>query len=475
MTTRKAGPAPLPHQEEGVRFLRGRAAAALFDEQGLGKTKQLIDAVAADVAAGNLGGALVICPNTLKTTWREEIERHSTLRCAIFGAGRSARRDAFRSLRAAFYVINYEAVASELPSLRALLRFKRMALVLDESHRIKTPNARVTRAVLALRAEAAKRYILSGTPVANKPEDIWSQLFFLDDGAALGRTFDEFRRRYCGPGQGYVNVTDLRDRVAAVSLRREKEGTLELPPKTLRRVQVALQGEQHRLYHELRNELAIWVQTLSGEEVLARADHILSRLVRLAQLASNPRLLDAGYRETPAKLAALDELLQQYLGVPSEKAILWTSFVPHIPQLLHRYARYQPVALHGEMDSKARDAAVAAFRSSPDVRLLVANPAAAREGLTLTSARFAVYLDRTFNLVDYLQSQDRIHRISQDRPCEVVLLVAEQTIDEFIDFSLLQKHRLARYTQHDTETIAPEDLLLQKPDVLQALLSPEEL
>src|SRR5438105_3989661 len=180
MPTHK-GPKSLPHQEDGTQFLRERTSAALFDEQGLGKSKQLIDAISADIAEEVLAGALIVCPNSLKTTWAEEIEKHSTLRYAVFGAGRNARRQAFRSLRAQFYVINYEAVASELASLRALLRFKRMALVLDESHRIKTPTARVTRAVHALRSDAAKRYIMTGTPVANKPEDLWSQYYFLDD------------------------------------------------------------------------------------------------------------------------------------------------------------------------------------------------------------------------------------------------------------------------------------------------------
>src|SRR5262245_4536828 len=120
----------LPHQAEGTRFLRDRVAAALFDEQGLGKSKQLIDAVVASMHEGSLSGALIVCPNTIKATWGEEIERHSEERYAIFGSGRNARRVAFRSLRASFYVINYEAVASELPSLRALLRFKKMAFVL---------------------------------------------------------------------------------------------------------------------------------------------------------------------------------------------------------------------------------------------------------------------------------------------------------------------------------------------------------
>jgi SNF2 family DNA or RNA helicase len=103
---------------------------------------------------------------------------------------------------------------------------------------------------------------------------------------------------------------------------------------------------------------------------------------------------------------------------------------------------------------------------------LIANPAAAREGLTLTEANVAVYVDRTFNLVDFLQSQDRIHRISQTRKCEIILLVANATIDLFVDFSLEQKHRLTQFAQDDSETIEPRDLALEKPALLRALLAP---
>jgi SWI/SNF-related matrix-associated actin-dependent regulator 1 of chromatin subfamily A len=472
MSATKKIPAPLPHQKEGTRFLRDREVAALFDEQGLGKTKQLIDAIAQNILDGVLDGALIICPNTLKTTWGEEIEQHSNFRYAVFGAGKKARRVAFRSLRAIFYVINYEAVASELPSLRALLRFKRMALVLDESHRIKTPTARVTRAVHSLRSDAAKRYIMTGTPVANKPEDLWSQYFFLDDGDILGRSFEAFRTQFCTADGGYTRVDELRQRLASLSLRREKEGTVQLPAKNITRVSVALVGEQFRMYEEMRNNLALWIRDLSGEEILASADNILTRLIRLAQLASNPALIDSRYDEVPAKFRALDQLLPAYLRDASDKAIVWTSFVGNIPALQARFAELRPVTLYGEMDGKSRDIAISAFKHDPRVRLLIANPAAAREGLTLTQARTAIYVDRTFNLVDFLQSQDRIHRLSQTRSCEIILLTGEGTIDEFIDFSLSQKHRLARYTQRDSDEISQADLALHKPDLLRALIEP---
>jgi SNF2 family DNA or RNA helicase len=463
----------LGYQVEGTQFLRARRAAALFDEQGLGKSKQVIDAIAQEIAAGDLGGVLVVCPNGLKSNWAKEVEKFSNLKYAVFGSGQSARRIAFRSLRAAVYIINYEAVLAEMSSLRALLRFKSMAIVLDESHRIKTPDAKITQAILALRALAQRRYILSGTPVANRPEDLWAQLLFLDDGEALGASFDRFRQLYRSGNVGYRNLGQLRDRVAGLSLRRTKANSLALPSKQYVRISVTLAGIQADMYEGMREELELWVKGMDGSDVLARGEAILARLVRLAQLASNPALLDASYSETPGKFQALDTLLAEYERVnPTQKVIVWTSFVGNIRALVNRYGRWNPVAIHGETSNEARDEAVRSFTDEAETRMLVANPAAAREGLTLTKANVAIYLDRTFNLVDYLQSQDRIHRLSQTRACEIVILVARDTVDEFIDFSIEQKHRLAQFAQNDTKTVDDDDLALRKPALLRALLAP---
>lgn len=469
MATKAKKTIVLPHQSEGTAFLRKRTRAALFDEQGLGKSKQLIDAIAGEIKAGAIQGAVIVCPNGLKTNWGEEVERFSSLPFAVFGSGQKARRLAFGSLRAAFYVINYEAIAGELPSLRALLRFKPMALVLDESHRIKTPASKVTKAVHELRAAAARRYLLSGTPVANKPEDLWSQIFFLDDGKSLGATFEEFEANY-KDGSGYTRVGELRDHVSNLSLRRLKDHAVKLPNKEYNRLRVSLSGKQKAMYESLRDEMELWVTSLSGQQVAKNAEAILARLVRLAQVASNPGLLDAAYRGHPAKFLALDGQLRKLLKDPGQKVIIWSSFVGNIETLRVRYAKYSPVIIHGEVSTAQRDKSVRAFRNDKAVRLLIANPAAAREGLTLTEANIAIYLDRTFNLVDYLQSQDRIHRISQVKPCKIILLLADNTIDDFIDFSLEQKHRLAKYTQTDATSVTTEDLSLEKPDILKALL-----
>jgi SWI/SNF-related matrix-associated actin-dependent regulator of chromatin subfamily A-like protein 1 len=467
--------ASLPHQTEGTEFLRQNARAALFDEQGLGKSKQLIDAIAGEIESKSLRGAVIICPNGLKTTWAEEIKKFSDLPVAVFGAGRKARRTSFTKLRAAFYVINYEAVEAELPALKALLRFKPMALVLDESHRIKTPAAAVTEAVLKLRASAARRYILSGTPVANKPEDLWSQFYFLDDGASLGETLADFHAKYRSAGGAYQSLDDLRAKIDGMSKRRLKDHAVKLPAKLTRRVIVDMSPLQRTMYDKMRNELALWVRSLSGGQVLQEAEAILARLVRLAQLASNPALLDAGYVEDPGKFKVLDKILAEALAdSDSRKVIVWSSFVGNMGALQRRYPQYCPVTIHGALSGPERDEAIRAFKNDPEIKLMIANPAAAREGLTLTQANLAIYVDRTFNLVDYVQSQDRIHRISQTHDCEIVLLLARSSVDEFVDFCLEQKLKLAGYVQQDLATVTAEDLALIKPENLRALLWPEE-
>jgi SWI/SNF-related matrix-associated actin-dependent regulator 1 of chromatin subfamily A len=460
----------LPHQSEGTKFLLDNAAAALFDEQGLGKSKQVIDALSTQMAECKIDSALIICPNGLKTNWGQEIEKFSTGNYAIFGAGHSARRMAFRSLKASFYVINYESVDTELASLKALLRFKRIALVLDESHRIKTPEAKTTQAVLALRSLAARRYILSGTPVANKPEDLWSQMLFLDDGEALGNSAEHFQQTYGSASSGYRNLEQLRSRVATKSLRRLKSAAVSLPSKEFRRVGVALSGRQAQMYSAMKTELTLWIRDMDGARIEERADAILARLVRLAQLASNPSLLDTAYVETPAKFLQLDHELGERMVDPTQKVIIWTSFVENINALRLRYKCWNPVCIHGAIRSEERDAAVRAFKTDLNTRVLIANPAAAREGLTLTEANLAIYLDRTFNLVDYLQSQDRIHRISQTRDCEIVLLIAQNTVDEFIDFALEQKHRVAQFAQYDSHKLSAEDALMIKPEDMRRLI-----
>ena len=123
--------------------------------------------------------------------------------------------------------------------------------------------------------------------------------------------------------------------------------------------------------------------------------------------------------------------------------------------------------LYGDIPIEKRNEIVKQFRRNDECAILIANPAAAREGLTLTAANNAIYLDRNFNLVDYLQSQDRIHRISQTKECRIYKIIAKNTIDEYVDEIIYKKHKLAEYVQGDTENINIEKKFMTKEQLLE--------
>ena len=157
--------------------------------------------------------------------------------------------------------------------------------------------------------------------------------------------------------------------------------------------------------------------------------------------------------------------------VKNEKTIVWTSFVENITILKNRLKQYNPLIIYGDVPVRDRADAVKVFQESEKNRIMIANPSAAREGLTLTRANNAIYLDRNFNLVDYLQSQDRIHRISQTRECKIFKIIAKNTIDEYIDKVIDVKKEIAGYVQGDLGILSNNnlDFLHSKSELLNIL------
>jgi SNF2 family DNA or RNA helicase len=209
---------------------------------------------------------------------------------------------------------------------------------------------------------------------------------------------------------------------------------------------------------------------MDGNTIIDEAENILKELLRLTQIASNPFLLDKGYKEVPAKFDVLEGLLKD-VTIKGEKAIVWTSFVDNIIILKNRLKQYNPLIIYGDIPVKDRADAVKAFQESEKNRIMIANPSAAREGLTLTKANNAIYLDRNFNLADYLQSQDRIHRISQTKECKIFKILAKGTIDEYIDRVIDVKTEIAGYVQGDLGIVSSGslDFLHNKSELLNIL------
>ena len=387
---------------------------------------------------------------SLLYNWEHEVLKHSFLIPIVLKGTKREKRYKFMT-GANFYITNYEAIIAELLRIKRFCKSRKVAMILDESARIKDPQTKTAQALFELRQYSLKRIIITGTPVANKPFDLWAQFFFLDGGKILGDDFDNFKSKYNEKSSDYIeSLHELKTTITKHSIRRCKNDVLELPEKRFINVYVDLKGKQLEIYNKLRNELKIEVQDIDGNISIDEAENILKKLLRLTQIASNPSLIDKGYNEIPAKFEKLDNLLKD-IASKDEKAIIWTCFVGNITILKNRLREYNPLVIHGGIPIKDRMNFVNIFQESDKNKVMIANPAAAREGLTLTKANNAIYLDRNFNLVDYLQSQDRIHRISQTKECNIYKILARNTIDEYIDRLIDVKRDIAGYVQDDFE------------------------
>jgi len=409
---------PLPHQLETINYIHKNEITALFDEQGLGKTKIVIDALSLDMFEKKIQGVLVIAPMSLLFNWEQEIQKHSYLLPIILKGTKREKR--YRYLTGAnFYIINYESVISEIQKIKRFCKSRKVAIVLDESTRIKDPNSSTAQAIFQLSKLSAKRIIISGTPIANKPYDIWAQYYFLDHGHLFSNDYKEFKSKFNLKNIEYEkNLKKLHECINKNSIRRLKDEVLCLPEKEYRDIFVDLSGKQLELYDKLCLELRIEITNIQGDIIVDESEAILKKMLRLTQIVSNPLLIDNSYNETPCKFLKLDELVN-IITSKNEKIVIWTSFVENIKLLKKRYAQYLPLEIYGDTPIKKRADYVERFQTTEMNKIMILNPSAAREGITLTNANNAIYLDRNFNLVDYLQSQDRIHRISQEKKCKI--------------------------------------------------------
>lgn len=445
------------YQVEAVEAVKGLEYAAIFHEQGLGKTKIAIDLSLLWLKAGTVDSVLIVTKRSLIQNWRDELAIHTHIKPRLLDQDRTRNFHAFNS-PVRLYLTHYEVLRSEQKRLALFLKTRRVGVLLDEAHKIKNPRSEVAKVLFSLAPGFCRRVILTGTPVANRPYDLWSQIYFLDHGQSLGADFDGFRRQLDLSNDLHSDrakaeafeaaLSGVFDHIRPFSVRETKQSShLQLPDKELRNVSVELESRQAEIYRQFRDELAAIV-VKEGKPLLDDAEEMLKRLLRLVQVASNPFLVDETYRATPGKFPALEDLLHQAID-NGEKVIVWTAFTGNADWLNKRLDRFGALRVHGKLPQSVRSEALASFKQDKDCKVLIATPAAAKEGLTLTVANHAVFYDRSFSLDDYLQAQDRIHRISQGKTCYITNLIAEDTVDEWIDELLGAKHLAAQLGQGD--------------------------
>ena len=446
-----------PYQLDAFLTLKDLDYSAIFHEQGLGKTKIAIDLLLYWLARRDIDTVLIVTKKQLVKNWTEELSLHTHIKPKILSSNKA---DNFYVLNSPAKVIitNFETISTDKDRIILFLKCRNVAIIIDESTKLKNPEAKITKDFIEISDLFKIKTIMTGTPIANRPYDIWSQIYFLDKGKSLGTNFAEFKKKTdltnkladdTDARKDFEdNVSKIYDKISAFSIRETKKTCgLVLPEKVYETVYCDFEEQQLSNYEQVMRELQLEVEK-NGKTFLDDDSVALKRLLRLMQIASNPKLLDESYSNESGKEIALNRLLDKICST-GDKCIVWSNFIDNIEWFCEKYEQYKPRKIHGGMTIEDRNLSVDIFKSEPNCKVLFATPQAAKEGLTLTVANHVIFYDRGFNLDDYLQAQDRIHRISQTKTCYVYNLMMRDSIDDWIDKLIEAKHYAALLAQGD--------------------------
>ena len=419
-----------PYQKIGYDWLsfhrEAGMGALLADDMGLGKTLQAL------VSAR--GRTLVVAPTSVLSNWHREIEKfRPNLTVGIYhGSDRALQADVD---------VTITTWALLRLDIDILAEVKWDTTILDESQTMKNPESQVAQA--AYRLNSSFRIALTGTPLENRLEDLWSQMRYVEPG--LLHDLKMFRERYVDPvSRGETHVTaHLRERIKPFILRRlKREVAPDLPPRTELVERCELRPEERNLYDALKAATQIEVvEALSSGGGVMKA---LEALLRLRQAACHPALVP-GHSEvtSSSKVEQLLELLET-LDSEGHKTLVfsqWTGFL----DLVEPHLKRQKLAfLRLDGSTRDRQAVVDGFQADDGPPVLLLSLKAGGTGLNLTAADHVILLDPWWNPAAEDQAADRAHRIGQDKPVMVHRLVAADTVEERILALQERKRDLAR-------------------------------
>jgi hypothetical protein len=430
----------LPYQLDGIAFAAGAGRAVLADDMGLGKTIQGIGVAELLAREAGIEKVLIVCPASVKSQWQSEIQRFCARDCQIVLGSAAERAAQYESPRF-FTICNYEQV---LRDILAVERANWDLIVLDEGQRIKNWETKTTQTIKSLRSPFA--LVLSGTPLENRLDDLFSVVEFIDD-RRLGPAFRFFNRHRVtderGKVLGYKDLDLLRDNLKPVLLRRTRAAVIkDLPPRTTEIVRITPTAEQ-------RDIGAAQMQVVSSivrKAYLTEMDLLrLQKALLLARMAADSTfLVDKQAPGYSSKLDRLEELFEELCGEEARKIVLFSEWTTMLSLIERRLARFEVdyVRLDGSVPQKQRQRLVSRFQQDAECRLFLATNAGST-GLNLQAANTVINVDLPWNPAVLEQRIARAHRMGQRNPVQVYLLVTEETIEEKLLATLSAKHDLA--------------------------------
>ena len=418
----------MPFQNAGVKFLEVAGGSAMIsDQMGLGKTAQ---ALAYLQLHKELRPAIIVCPASLKYNWRNEcemwLETNDTIE--IINGGK------VHKLEADITIINYDLIKKWETTI---IDDEHQVIIFDESHYVKNQKAARSIAAKNIGSKVPHRILLTGTPMLNRPNELWNQLQILDPTTYTDKNFFRWHLKYTDATKGEYgwdfsgasNLDELSENLKHIMIRRTKDQVLpELPDKRQSSIIVPITNRKD--YRKAESEFFAWVAEQKGIAAAKRASRVeqLTKIEYLKQIAAT------------GKLRSAIEWISDFLE-SGEKLVVFATHKATIHAIEREFGNIA-VKIDGSVGGEARQAAVDKFQNDPKVKLFIGNIKAAGVGITLTSASDVIFLELPWTPADLEQSEDRVHRIGQKNAVNIYYLLGDRTIDENIATMLASKKKV---------------------------------
>lgn len=435
---------PFAHQIDGFNFGLSHDRWLLGDEQGLGKTKQVIDIAVAKKETCGYKHCLIVCGvNGLKWNWQNEIKTHSNETGWILGQRTKNRRvvigsskdklhdlEQLNTISSYFLITNVESLRDEKISakLNELCKNNTIQLVaIDEIHKCKNPSSQQGKGILKLQSEC--RIAMTGTPLMNTPMDLYIILKWL---GYEKHSFYAFQNHYCIKGGfggyevvGYKNLDELQEQINDIMLRRLKEDVLDLPDKLFIDEYVEMTGKQEQIYKEVTADIK------ANIDQIKMANNPLAELIRMRQATGYTGILSSTIQES-AKIDRLEEIVEETVQ-NGKKVVIFSNWLQMTDPIYQRLSRlYEGTIITGETADSERQANVYRFQNDKNCKFILGTIGAMGTGLTLTAGTVVVFMDEPWTMANKQQAIDRCHRIGTKDNVTVYTIMCKNTIDERI-------------------------------------------
>jgi SWI/SNF-related matrix-associated actin-dependent regulator of chromatin subfamily A-like protein 1 len=427
------------------------------DEQGLGKTIQSITTIVAAAMQGeDVFPCLIICPASLKENWKREIEKFSSCKAMILSDKvKTTWPQFFKMDYAQFFIVNYESLkkyfvqtipgsAKRLHSREILMTpnselFK--AVIIDESHKCKDTTTQQAKLSLRMAHKKQWRILLTGTPVVNKPNDLWSQICIMGHSMLFGGTHRGFKDRYCDGGTGASNLRELNYLLNKhCFFRREKKDVAkDLPSKDRQIILCNLTNRDDYEFAEQNFKMWLQSQNLTAEQVdSALRGEAMVQMQKLKTISAR------------GKMNEVQEFVNEIIE-SGEKLVLFCNLHEIVDTCLELWP--EAVTVTGRDDNQKRQRNIDRFQNDPTCQLIICNIKAAGVGITLTASSRVAFIEYPWTYADCVQCEDRTHRIGQVWPVMCSYFMGHDTIDEYMWEIINAKREVSSIITGATDTM----------------------